>query len=362
MIRKSFIFIGIIAFVLSALNGCKSPTPSESQAKNEITVAEAPPVVKRPIRVVQGPEPTRSAIKEPSPRHSPRMVFDSKRNKMVLYGGSGRFGSLKDTFEWDADNCFRVEVSGPLGRVRHAMAFDSVRGETVLFGAREGNATWLWNGRSWLNALVDGPDPMRSPTMVYDSKRERVVLFSGIKYRGFPMGESGETWEWDGYGWEIVSSAGPALRSGHAMVYDENREKTVLFGGLSAMGEGRQNDTWEWDGKEWIQKESSGPEPRFLHGMAYDFNTQKVLLHGGSGKIVDGKHIKLGDTWEWDGQSWNKIGSSSRLKISNVGMAFDKNRDKVIIFGGIDNAMNWYGFWEWNGRNWQRFTFKGPAI
>lgn len=353
MIRKSFIFIGIIAFVLSALSGCKSPTPSESQTKNEITVAEAPPIVKKPIRVEQGSEPIRTAIKEPSLRHSPKMVFDSKRNKMVLFGGFHGRGYPKDTIEWDGDGCFNIEVDCPRPRTDHAMAFDSARGETVLFGGGIGRlyeVTWLWNGRSWLNARVfDSPGARGNHAMVYDSKRERVVLFGGDE----------ETWEWDGYGWEMVSSAGPAIRYGHAMAYDENRGKTVLFGGDSATG--LLNDTWEWDGTEWIQMESSGPEQRFYHGMAYDFNTQKVLMFGGAGKIVDGRHIDLGDTWEWDGQSWHKIGSSSRLKIAHFGMAFDKNRDKVIISGGIDNDLKYYGFWEWNGRNWQRFTFKGPA-
>ena len=346
------------------LSGCKSPAPSESAGKNEIAIAEAPPAVKRPIRVIQGPEPTQTAIKEPSPRHSPKMVFDSKRNKMVLFGGFHKYGYPKDTIEWNADGCFKIEVDCPRPRADHAMAFDSVRGETVLFGGgvRESwTETWLWDGRSWLNARVDGPGARKGHTMVYDSKRERVVLFGGIKDNRFAMGEFGETWEWDGYGWEMVSREGPTIRYAHAMAYDENRGKTVLFGGHSASGQQLQNDTWEWDGKEWIQIESSRPEPRFDHGMAYDFNTQKVLLFGGSGKIVDGRHIELGDTWEWDGQRWHKLGSSSRLKISCAAMAFDKNRGKVIIFGGFDNDLNYYGFWEWNGRNWQRFTFKGPA-
>jgi len=344
--------------MLAAQNGCKSPAPSESEGKDEITAVEAPPKVKKPIRAEQGSEPARTAIKGPSPRHSPKMVFDSKRNKMVLFGGFHGRGYPKDTIEWDEDGCFNIEVDCPRPRADHAMAYDSARGETVLFGGGIGepsDVTWLWNGRYWLNARVVGPSARRNHTMVYDSKRERVVLFGGAKKGKFTQGESGETWEWNGYGREMVSNSGPSIRYGHAMAYDENRGKTVLFGGDSATG--LLNDTWEWNGTEWIQMQSSGPEQRFYHGMAYDFNTQKVLMFGGAGKIVDGRHINLGDTWEWDGQSWHKIGSSSRLKIAHFGMAFDKTRNKVIIVGGIDNDLNYYDFWEWNGRNWQRFTF-----
>jgi hypothetical protein len=43
-----------------------------------------------------------------------------------------------------------------------------------------------------------------------------------------------------------MADTGPAARSFHAMAYDSDRSRTVLFGG-QVTGE-FLNDTWEWDG------------------------------------------------------------------------------------------------------------------
>jgi hypothetical protein len=53
----------------------------------------------------------------------------------------------------------------------------------------------------------------------------------------------------------------PIARHGHRMVYDENRQMIILFGG---MGADKQplGDAWGWDGSRWFQLSSKGPSPR----------------------------------------------------------------------------------------------------
>ena len=51
--------------------------------------------------------------------------------------------------------------------------------------------------------------------------------------------------------WVQVSDIGPSARSGHKMVYDSDRNVTVLFGGIA--NSICLNDTWEWDGTVWTQ-------------------------------------------------------------------------------------------------------------
>ena len=82
---------------------------------------------------------------------------------------------------------------------------------------------------------------------------------------------------------------GPNPRGKATMVYANRR--AVLFGGRYASG--INADTWEWDGTFWIQRQNMRPKARRGHSMAYDSDRDRIILFGGV-EISD----NLGDTWE----------------------------------------------------------------
>ncbi|MEY4675120.1 MAG: hypothetical protein RL148_2904, partial [Planctomycetota bacterium] len=54
-------------------------------------------------------------------------------------------------------------------------------------------------------------------------------------------------------------------------------------------------DTWEWDGLTWMQRPTAVvPSARHFHSMAYDSQRQRTMLFGGVSSN------NLGDTWEYD--------------------------------------------------------------
>src|SRR5690242_347699 len=54
-------------------------------------------------------------------------------------------------------------------------------------------------------------------------------------------------------------------RSDHAMAYDPARNRLVLFGGFDSAVLG---DTWEWDGQSWTRlTPSTSPPVRYSHAM-----------------------------------------------------------------------------------------------
>jgi hypothetical protein len=79
--------------------------------------------------------------------------------------------------------------------------------------------------------------------MAYDSDRHVVVLFGGQIGFNFGQGVLGDTWEYDGGSWTQVPITGPAPRTFVKMVYDSARQRMVLFGGYN--GTTTVNDTWE---------------------------------------------------------------------------------------------------------------------
>ena len=210
-------------------------------------------------------------------------------------------------------------------------------------------AKLLWSQRQSM-----GPSARTSNAMAFDSKRQRTVLFGGQQTSGIVGGSLGDTWEWDGRFWIQVADSGPAPRGRHAMAYDENRGRIVLFGGE---GEGlvrTLGDTWEWDGEFWIQVSDTGPSGRSLTAMASDTVRKRIVLFGGQGE--DGGDI--GDTWEWDGNQWTQqdvVGPTAR---SAHAMAFDPQRGRTVLFGGLIGARP--ETWEWDGSKWLQVAHIGP--
>src|SRR5262245_54799292 len=75
--------------------------------------------------------------------------------------------------------------------------------------------------------------------LVFDSTRGRILMFGAASVTSI-----GETWEWHGSAWTLLTRSGPAARFATAMVYDSARDRVVLFGGEVSGGRSRQ--TWEW--------------------------------------------------------------------------------------------------------------------
>ena len=279
----------------------------------------------------------------PDARYEHGLSYDSTRGRIVLFGGLGIAGKLRDTWEWNGTNWAKLATTGPSARIGHRLAHDSARGRTVLFGGQSGGPhlgdTWEWDGATWTQKATTGPSPRFHHALAYDSVRGRVVLFGGSD-----GGFLGDTWEWDGATWMQKATTGPSPRSGHAMAYDSARDRIVLFGGNNGPQLG---DTWEWDGATWTQRMTTGPSPRFYHDLAYDSVRGRIALFGGT---IGSNY--LGDTWEWDGTNWTQkvtIGPGGRYLH---GLAYDSARGQTVLFAGNGNDGRFGDTWEWNGTTW----------
>ena len=263
-----------------------------------------------------------------SPKHtvSASTVYDSARRRVVLFGGlESRLGGQlsADTWEWDGGNWTLIKsTNAPPARYYAAMAYDSVRQRTVLFGGANfrGMAdTWEWDGRNWMQIKSTNPPPARyGHSMAYDSVRQRTVLYGGSAFR--PMAD---TWEWDGRNWtQITPSTYPSARYAHAMAYDSARRRTVLFGGYDRNS--TLDETWEYDGKNWSRlNPTTTPGPASLHTLVYDCARQRTVLFGRNG------------TLEWDGVNWTRIKPViSPPGIMRHSMAYDSVRQRIVQFGG----------------------------
>lgn len=133
---------------------------------------------------------------------------------------------------------------------------------------------------TWLQQCPSSsPSPRFSHAMAYDAVLDEVVLFGGADANSASLDD---TWIWDGTNWtERFPATSPTARSGHAMAYDAARGEVVLFGGSSPSGP--LGDTWVWNGSTWTQRfPTASPPARFNGGfLAYDAVRQQVVLFGG---------------------------------------------------------------------------------
>jgi len=105
----------------------------------------------------------------------------------------------------------------------------------------------------------------------------------------------------------------------------------------------------------------SSPSGRSGHALAYDSNRNQVVLFGGGDANVD-----FPDTWIWNGSVWTEAFPAVHPPVrSGHAMAFDSGRGQVVLFGGQGDVNT--GFidvndtWLWNGIIWvQNFPVDSP--
>lgn len=164
-------------------------------------------------------------------------------------------------------------------------------------------------------------------------------------------------------GWiPIFTENRPTPRIEGAIAYDSNRQVAVLFGGTTqepgTEGNLFDNDTWEWDGVNWSHRfPENSPPARRVPGMAYDKGRGVVVLFGGESS--DGA---LNDTWEWDGQEWHAYSPPNRPPVRCCHRLFyDELRGKVVVYGGFSGSGSATIFfndgWEWDGETWTPIFF-----
>lgn len=287
----------------------------------------------------------RVALGGPAHRFQHAMAYDSVRGVTVLFGGydGGRFG---DTWEWDGAQWRQVATTGPRARMNHTMVFDSTRGVTVLFGGSTGPSgglggdTWEWDGLAWTQVSDGGPAAREAHAMVYDAARGVCVLYGGESGRGLMS----DTWEWNGQQWVLVADQSPSARRHAAMAYDSERGVTVMFGGETAIS--RRRDTWEWDGARWSLVANGVPSARSRAAMAYDSTWGLTVMHGGA----DSNGFE--EVWMWDGSAWEQLlGALVPQRRSDHAAVYDAARRAIVLFGG-QNSGQFNDTWEWRSHWW----------
>ncbi|MFN0133401.1 MAG: kelch repeat-containing protein [Phycisphaerales bacterium] len=272
------------------------------------------------------------------------MAYDSVAQRLVLVDYTFQSNNNR-TWVRSGNAWTLATAAGPTRRAATTVVFDSARNRLVLFGGYSFPTitnlgdTWEWDGANWIAAATTGPSPRRDAQMAYDSARSRVVLFGG---NGALV--TAETWEWDGVSWSLRSTMSPSPRYWAAMAYDPGVARTFLFGGSTGAGE-----LWEWDGTVWTERSVAGPSARSQCQFVYDPGRARLVLFGGFGGI-----FAVGETWEFDAAAnvWTLRSGGAAPGAATGAFAFDAARGRALLLPSSTSA------WEWNGSG----TTSSPAV
>jgi hypothetical protein len=277
-------------------------------------------------------------------RYSHAMAYDAVRQEVVMFGGFNG-GGLADTWVWRGTNWIQLLPSTtPADRYAHLMVWDAARSEVVMFGGTRStgnlNDTWTWNGTNWTQKTpANSPSTRDYFCMAYDAARQRVVVFGG-------SGGGDETWLWDGNNWTQATPAHrPPATASSAMAYDAARQEIVLFGNYG--------QTWIWNGTDWAQRSSlHTPSARSLPVLIQDGTSNTILMFSGS---------NLSDCWSWNGTDWTALSpSTSPSGRQYHAMVWDAKHARGVLFGGYAPSVDTYSgdSWLWDGTNWSLFSDK----
>ncbi len=254
-------------------------------------------------------------------------------------------------------------AQSPGVRNGHNMVYYPPTKSIILFGgateAKVCGDTWSFSTDKWNKISDNGPSPRTFPSMV--EADDYILLFGGNSVLfgndKNPVHYLDDTWIFNDTLWkEVKVDIHPDARSETAIAYDPVRKKVVLFGGREAGIKWVTGDTWEFDGNKWEKVDTIGPTPRSGAVMSYDPTIKQVILFGGNPVIAKEKNYN-GPMWSWDGNKWNRMNSNVPL-IFNSCMAYNTSENFMLRFGGWNGAARVNDTWIYKYNTWKKLRLK----
>jgi hypothetical protein len=257
----------------------------------------------------------------PSRRSEHAGTYDPVRHQLVFFGGSFAVpincGYPTPTFETETwiydiacDQWRMVEGSGPPGRARHMAAYDPVGDRMVVWGGRTRAGSSgpyslmadLWaldlETETWsllTPASTAAPAARVNAAMVVDAGRNRLLVFGGnTSTSGMSYVSMNDVWQFDFEAnmWSPINVAGgPSSRLFTAALFDDTRDRLVIFGGADETAFGNTavyfNDLWALEfadvAPQWVPLDAATarPDGRFWSHMVWADALDLYVLFGG---------------------------------------------------------------------------------
>lgn len=318
----------------------------------------------------------------PSPRREVLSVYDTARNRMIVFGGQSASGYTNDTFAlyltpgseyWS--QIAATSPATPSPRTHGTLIVDEANDRAILYGGYTSPKVHLdiWalslaaGTESWGSGPLTTTNSPRTQSIgnasIYDPIGQRMLV-----YRAF----TAELYELSldvNLAWTNLTPAGtPSARRYPAVAYDSLRHAMILQGGL--VGTATLTETWSLDiaGMTWSQlpdePDSGG---RFWHTGSYDETRDRfVMLGGRDGARVQNETQAVLDLAvpAWLPSPAAKSDAAGPEGRIGAVMCNDPMSNRVLLFGGqtLSGMANDVWMLDRNAPGpWTRLSTTGPT-
>jgi len=283
---------------------------------------------------------------------------------MILYGGlPSSFGPqnpgprhdiwIQDFSRGDAWVPLEPTGAAPPSRTFHVAIFDSLRDRMLIFGggSKEAVLNDLWSlslagSPHWERVMAIGPapEPRTAASAIYDPINDEMVVFGG-------GGIGNDTWVLGLSGapvWRKLSPLGqiPPARREHTAIFDPGSQRMIIFGGNTST-RSYDNDVWALSLNEpvtWTQIMVPPPRPlgRSNHVAVGDPQLGRMIVEGGTDGAIAGW-----DVWELTlsaEPTWRQLQPAGLglLYWADHSGVFDPMARRIVLFGG---SASWSVVW-----------------
>jgi hypothetical protein len=264
-----------------------------------------------------------AGVARPSPRRGHVAVYDNALDRMLIFGGS----NVADTSTYAyyfADSSWspRLPTTGTVNPAVATGIFDPVRNRLIVAGATTqildlGTNTWT---------ALPGPVPNITTAAAYDPTRDLMVV------------DELHVLDLTNLTWRAHSHPQPSVRANHTAIYDPTHGRMVLYGGR---GEAEiLGDLWTFDASGtvgWAPLAAAGTPPlsRFAHTAIYDPIRDRMIAYGGQNpydvELSDVWALSLSGTPQWT--ELHPLGDASPPHSFHTAI-YDPVQDRMVVWGG----------------------------
>ncbi len=299
----------------------------------------------------------------PAARNKHSAIYDASRDRVVIFGGIGAAGSFNDVWALSLAGTPAWSEITPAGtlpskRSGHCAIYDSARDRMVVFGGRAGTLSaevWSLNFSgppTWSKILPVGGSPPAGSGQgaVYDAARDRMVVYGGIKGAGVSI----ETWALDfaSSSWTMLDSAGTNVATTTPVALDSTRDRMMSIE--------EQTRAFDLASDTWSTIPVGGGV--LTTSMVYDPQSDTAIGYGG-GDGTTTWLLPLSQPLRWIPFPIPRPGYTSSPMYGGAG-CYDPVRGLMLMWDRADQNLHVWDFDMSGVAAWNYVTFAGhpPGI
>ncbi len=295
----------------------------------------------------------------PAPRSNHSAIYDAASDRMIVFGGAHESQFANDVWTLDltegTETWTELAPAGtlPTPQSKHSAIYDVDNKRVIVLEGSSGgsllNGIWALDlniPETWIQLTPAGAGPQyrTKHSAIYDTTRDRMIVFGGHDHAYPANNYYDETWALDlstpgVETWaEIAPDAAPPGRAGHSAIHDAVNERVIVFGGAPSP----PNDVWALDLDAPGAETWTIPNTVWSLALSPSYPADTTLFIGtqsGLFKSVD------------DGANWLPLGSGlpDGAAVHTLALSPDHANDGVIFAGtpdGIYRSSDGGGTWE----------------